>query len=60
MNEMQWAEMECNMNEKEDAYFKARSELDTEENRKLFRAGFERGYRAERLPEEVKRVERSE
>lgn len=56
MNEQQWAEMESAMNSKEDAYFAARPQIDTEENRTLWRAGFERGYRTERLPEEEKTV----
>jgi len=54
---MQWAEMEAEMIAKEDAYFKSRSPLDHEDNRQIWRAGFERGYRTERLSEGAKRIE---
>lgn len=46
MNEREIAEMEGEMNHAEDAYFDARTELDILENRKVFQAAFDRGYRA--------------
>lgn len=46
MNEEQYAEMEANEIDKEDSYFAARQRgNDTMHNRKLFEAGFERGYK---------------
>ena len=53
---MQWAEMEEEMNAKEDAYFQARSPLDHEDNRQIWRAGFERGYRTQKLSESLKTI----
>lgn len=44
MSEKYYADMEYDRNITESAYFAARQEADTSENRKLFRAGFERAY----------------
>lgn len=42
--EKYYADMEYDRNLTERAYFAARQEVDTPENRKFFRAGFERAY----------------
>lgn len=44
MSELYYAEMEAARNEEEDAYFAARPDRDSEFNRLIFGAGFERGY----------------
>jgi hypothetical protein len=46
MNENQIAKMEADVSAAEDQYFDARPQADTPGNRHLFRAGFERGYKA--------------
>ena len=43
-NELYYAEMESARHEREAIYFLARPQLDTEENRRIFRAGFERAF----------------
>lgn len=42
--EKYYADMEYDRNITVDAYFIARPEIDTPENRKVFKAGFERAY----------------
>ncbi len=44
MNEREYAVMEGELNRSSQAYFEARPSLDTKENRRLFEAGFQRGY----------------
>ena len=45
MSEHEIAVMEGERNASEQAYFKARPQIDTGGNHQLFRAGFERGFR---------------
>jgi len=54
MNESQIAQMEGEMNRAEDEYFEARPSFDHGRARIIFRAGFQRGYKVTRLPEECK------
>lgn len=42
--ELERAEMEAARNEAEDAYFEARPQIDCNDRRKVFDAGFERGW----------------
>ena len=49
MNEKQIAMMEAEIAAASDKYFSARPQADTDHNRHIFEAGFERGYKVERL-----------
>lgn len=46
--EMEKAEMEGARNEAEDAYFEARPQIDCNDRRKVFEAGFDRGFEKSR------------
>lgn len=44
MNEIEIANIESKRNTAEDAYFKARPQIDTADRRRVFQAGFDRAY----------------
>ena len=48
MTEKEIAVMEGEIAAASDDYFKARPQADTDHNRHIFEAGFERGYKADR------------
>jgi len=59
MNERQTAMMKAEVALAENAYFNAKENFDTPENRRLFQAGFERGYQVEQIKVEWLRNHRS-
>ena len=51
MDEQNHVQMEAERSDQSDSYFMARPQVDTPHNRKLFEAGFERGFKADRKPQ---------